>query len=143
VPTSLETNLARVRQRIARAASRAGRDPAAVALVAVTKDVSAELAAELCRLGQLDLGENRAADLALKAAELAALGPRWHFIGHLQRNKARRVVELAHSVHAIDSLRILETVDRVAGEIGRRPEMRPSVTWSSPARSSRTSRSGG
>ena len=104
-----------------------------VVLVAVTKSVEPEVAAELVRLGQVDLGENRAPELERKAAHFAeraatpgggkGLAPRWHFIGHLQRNKARRVVRLAHSIHSVDSLALLETLQRVAGEEGRRPRI--------------------
>ncbi|MDP6540376.1 MAG: YggS family pyridoxal phosphate-dependent enzyme [Planctomycetota bacterium] len=120
---SLQTDLDRVRRRIADAARCAGRDPAAVELLAVTKAVGAPMALALCRLGQLDLGENRLEGLAEKARYLAQAGvrPRWHFIGHLQRNKARRVVALADVIHSVDSLRLLETIARVAADQGRRP----------------------
>lgn len=116
---TLAANLDGVRARIADAARRAGRDPGAVRLVAVTKSVPAAVAAELARLGALDLGENRADALEEKAAALAPLAPRWHFVGHLQRNKARAVVRHAALVHSVDSLRLLETLDRLADEAGR------------------------
>lgn len=124
---TLQTNLLRVRAAIAAAARRAGRDPSEVSLVAVTKTVPAAVAAELVRLGQRDLGENRADVLEEKAAWFDsrgfgapdAGGPRWHFVGHLQRNKARRVVERAHVVHSVDSLQLLETLDRIAVDVGR------------------------
>lgn len=117
----LRDNLAAVRERLAQAAARAGRDPGAVTLVAVTKGTDAERAAELARLGELDLGENRAPELADKAAALAAegLAPRWHFLGHVQRNKARRIVELAHTIHSLDSLPLLATFARLADELDR------------------------
>jgi len=121
--TSLERNLARLRRRIAAAAEEAGRAAGEVELVAVTKTVDSRVAAELLRLGQRDLGENRASELERKAAQLAAggLGARWHFIGHVQRNKARRVVQHADVIHSVDSLRLLETLERTAEELGRRP----------------------
>ncbi len=123
VPTTLESNLERVRRRIADAALRAGRDPRAIELVAVTKAVSAERAAEIFALGVGDLGENRADDLCAKHAhfESRGLSARWHFIGHLQTNKARRVVECAHAIHSIDSRRLLDHVERIAAELGRAP----------------------
>lgn len=118
---TLAANLEGVRVRIADAARRAGRDPAAVQLVAVTKSVPAAVAAELVRLGAVDLGENRADVLEQKAAALAGVAPapRWHFVGHLQRNKARAVVRHAALVHSVDSLRLLEALERLAVELGR------------------------
>ena len=116
----LRDNLVAVRERLAQAAARAGRDPGAVTLVAVTKSATPAAAAELASLGALDLGESRVQPLAEKAAALAAAGlaPRWHFLGHVQRNKARRVVELAHTIHSLDSLALLETLARLALERG-------------------------
>jgi pyridoxal phosphate enzyme (YggS family) len=123
VPTTLETNLARLRGRIEAAARAAGRGP--VELVAVTKSVDPGLAADLVRAGQADLGESRAAELEAKARELARQGleARWHFVGHLQRNKARSVVERCDVIHSIDSLRLLETVARIADDVGRFPQV--------------------
>lgn len=117
----LAANVRAVLERIAAAARRVGRDPSDVRLVAVTKSVTSEVAAELVRLGVADLGENRADVLESKAADLAAAGlaPRWHFVGHLQRNKARAAARLASLVHSVDSVRLLETLDRLAGESGR------------------------
>ena len=117
----LETNLARVRERIEAASLAARRQPREIELVAVTKSVGAARAEALVRAGQLDLGESRAGDLAAKVQALAARGlpVRWHFIGHLQRNKARPVVEAADVIHSIDSVRLLETVARIAEDVGR------------------------
>jgi pyridoxal phosphate enzyme (YggS family) len=125
VDPKLQSNLAAVRARMADAARRGGRSPEGVRLVAVTKSVEPALAADLARLGQLDLGESRAAELERKAEHLGALGlaPRWHFVGHLQGNKVRRVVARAHSIHSIDSARLLEAVDRAAGDLGVRREV--------------------
>lgn len=118
---ALAENLAGVRERIRSAARRAGRDADAVRLVAVTKTVDAAVAAEIARLGVLDLGENRTDVLEAKAAEFARTGlaPRWHFVGHLQRNKAAAVARIASLVHSVDSVRLLETLDRLSGEAGR------------------------
>lgn len=124
-PTKLQENLRLVEERIERAARAAGREPSAVRLLAVTKGVPCELALELARLGRLDLGENRVEGLEEKAEGFARAGRavRWHFIGHLQRNKARRVLRHAAVVHSVDSLRLLETLERIASEEGRRPEI--------------------
>ena len=94
--------VAAVRERIAAAAERAGRDPDRVTLVAVAKLQPPEAARAAVAAGVPDLGENYAQELAAKAAEVQ--GARWHFIGRLQRNKARQLVELGALVHSLDSL---------------------------------------
>jgi len=125
VQKQLQNNLQAVRARIAAAAQQAGRPPADVQLVAVTKSVSSALAGALVDAGQLDLGENRVDELERKVHRLAEREPRprWHMIGHLQGNKVRRVVRLADAIHSIDSERLLGSVDRIADEEGRRPEL--------------------
>jgi len=122
---SLAANLGAVRGRIEAACGLAGRDPAGVRLLAVTKRVGVALTAELARLGQADLGENRVQDLARKAAALEQRGvqARWHMIGHLQRNKARKAVRSSDVIHSVDSERLLAALDRVAGEEGRAPQV--------------------
>ena len=99
--TLVAANLQRVRARIARATSEAGRPADSVRLIAVTKAVGPSCCAQLAELGQLDFGENRVDQLEAKSAALSARLPlaRWHLIGHLQRNKARRALSCAHSVH--------------------------------------------
>jgi hypothetical protein len=93
--------------------------------LAVTKKVRPEVAAALGALGQTDLGESRVPDLENKRAWLAEheTAARWHLIGHLQRNKARRAVQAADVIHSVDSLRLLEALERVAGEEGRAPRV--------------------
>jgi pyridoxal phosphate enzyme (YggS family) len=122
---SLRENLDSILQRIAAAARAAGRGPEEVGLLAVTKSVTVETAAALARLGVEDLGESRAPELERKVEALAALGlePHWHFIGHLQSNKVRRVVRLARSLHSIDSLELLERTAAIALEEERRPDV--------------------
>lgn len=122
VPTTLETNLASVRARIAAAAARAGRPEGAVRLVAVTKNVGTALAKRLCAAGAADLGENRAQELERKTAAFtrAGVGARWHFLGHLQRNKARSVAAHADVLHSLDSLRLAEALAQACAELGRR-----------------------
>lgn len=122
---TLKSNLDLVRARVAEAARAAGRSAQDVALVAVTKSVEPAVAADLVRLGQIDLGESRAAELERKDDHLRGLGlaPRWHFVGHLQGNKVRRVVARAVSIQSVDSLRLLEAIDRAAGELGRASEV--------------------
>lgn len=103
----LEKNLQIVRQEMADACKKAGRSPAEVTLVAVTKTVSQQTCNDLVRLGCLDLAENRPQVLWEKSA-LVDPQVRWHFIGHLQRNKSPRTVPLLHTMHALDSLRLAE-----------------------------------
>jgi pyridoxal phosphate enzyme (YggS family) len=114
----LQERFAHVGERIAAACARAGRAPSEVALVAVTKTVSAEVAACIAGLGVVDLGENRPQELWHKAAVLPTT-VRWHLIGHLQRNKLERTLPLVHTIHSVDSVRLLEALEREAQRLGR------------------------
>ncbi len=111
---TIAARLDAVRARIAAACMRAGRDPAEVALVAVTKTHPLAVVREAFAAGQVDLGENRAQELVPKAeaAAMAGLAPRWHFIGHLQRNKARDVLPHVHALHSLDSAALVAEIDR-------------------------------
>jgi hypothetical protein len=125
LPKRLHDNLRAVCGRIDAACARAGRPGGSVRLVAVTKSVAAPICGELAALGQVDLGESRAQALGPKVDWCAQRGldVRWHFLGHLQRNKARAVVRVADQIHSVDSARLLETVERVACEERRRPRI--------------------
>lgn len=118
--------LAAVRARIEAAARRAGRDPAGVRLIAVTKGVPAGRIREAVAAGLTAFGENRVQELVSKARELAGQrdgvsGPvAWHMIGHLQRNKVRHVVPVAAMLHSLDSLQLAVDLDRYLGRLGRR-----------------------
>lgn len=114
VADSIPDRLAAVQERIYRAAREAGRDPASVRLVAVSKLQPTSAIREAYAAGQRDFGENYVQELAQKAEELRDLSElRWHLIGHLQRNKARHVVGIASLVHTVDS-------EALAGELERR-----------------------
>ena len=115
----LEQNLSAVRERIAAAARAAGRDPAEVSLLAVSKTWPAEDVRGLAALGQLDFGENRAQELIGKAGELRDLAVRWHFIGQLQRNKAAAVARLGAVIHSVDRPALVGVLDRVGQETER------------------------
>lgn len=117
----LHDNLAAVRERIAAACRRAGRPPDAVRLVGVTKYVSADLAAALVSAGCGDLAESRPQALWAKAEALARVEPppRWHMVGHLQRNKVRRTIGLVSLLHSLDSRRLLDVLEAEARGIGR------------------------
>lgn len=111
-----------VRRRIAHAAISAGREPDSVRLVAVTKYAEPAWVRALLETGEVDLGENRPQQLE----ERAALFPdavHWHLIGHLQRNKIRRILPLVDLIHSLDTTRVVEAVDRVASELGLRPQI--------------------
>ncbi|TAM61788.1 MAG: YggS family pyridoxal phosphate-dependent enzyme [Chloroflexota bacterium] len=113
---------AAVLERIVAACLRTGRDPAGVALVAVSKTVPAERLAAAVAAGLTTLGENRVQELTAKAPLLP--GVAWHLIGHLQANKARTAVELCAAIEAVDSLALAERLARLVGE-GRRPSPGP------------------
>lgn len=112
----LAANLARTEAALAAACSRAGRARSDVTLVAVTKSVPIDVAAELVSLGVHDMGENRPQELWRKAAALPTT-VRWHLIGHLQRNKIDRTMPLVHRVHSVDSLRLLASLDAAPVEV--------------------------
>jgi pyridoxal phosphate enzyme (YggS family) len=110
----IRENLIRVRENIAAAAARAGRDPTQILLVGVTKYVEPEIARLLAEAGVRHLGESRPQELWKKADSLGDLGISWHLIGHLQRNKVKKTIELNAVIHSADSLRLLEEIDNHA-----------------------------
>jgi pyridoxal phosphate enzyme (YggS family) len=111
---TIAERLTEVRARIERAALASGRDPASIRLVAVSKTKSSEAVREAYAAGQRAFGENYAQELEAKAEACAGLaGIEWHFIGHLQTNKARVVARHAHCVHTVDSVPL-------ARELGKR-----------------------
>jgi pyridoxal phosphate enzyme (YggS family) len=103
---------------MARAAERAGRDPDDVVLVGVVKTVPAERVADAVELGLADLGENRVQEAEAKIAAVGRAAARWHLIGHLQRNKAARAIELFDRIHGVDGAAIAEAVSRRAVAAG-------------------------
>jgi len=108
-----------VKTAVAEAAKAAGRKPEDVKLVAVSKTFPAEDIAALYREGQRLFGENRLQELDPKAAALPA-DIQWQVIGHLQSNKAGRAVELAECIQSVDSVKLLNRLDRLAGEFGKK-----------------------
>jgi len=115
----LAVRLAAVRERIAGACQAAGRKPADVTLVAVTKTFPASDVRLLSELGVADFGENRDAEAAPKAAQCADLDLVWHFVGQLQTNKAASVVRYATFVHSVDRLRLVHALGAGARRAGR------------------------
>jgi pyridoxal phosphate enzyme (YggS family) len=122
-------NLRHVRQRIADACARTGRNPSEVSLVAVTKYAQLDWVRALVRQGEIELGESRPQQLVKRAAELA--GPvHWQLIGSLQRNKVRLVLPVVSRIHSVDSVRLLESIDRIAAELELRPRLLLEVRFS-------------
>ncbi|HEY5186435.1 MAG TPA: YggS family pyridoxal phosphate-dependent enzyme [Actinomycetes bacterium] len=116
----LAANLAEVHARIDAACRSAGRDPAEVTLVVVTKTWPADDVRLLAGLGVRDVGENRDQEAAPKAVACAGLGLRWHFVGQLQSNKAKSVVRYADVVHSVDRPHLVRALAAAAESAGRR-----------------------
>src|SRR5512143_3741475 len=112
---SIAENIARVRERIAAAARRAGRNPDEITLMAVSKTFSPERIREAYAAGLRVFGENRVQEFAAKADALRDLqGARWHLIGHLQSNKAAKAAEIFTAVDSVDSTRLAERLNAAA-----------------------------
>jgi pyridoxal phosphate enzyme (YggS family) len=114
---TLADRLGAVQTAVAHAAAEAGRDPAGITTVVITKFHPAELVRELAGLGVRDVGENRHQDAEPKAARLADLGLRWHFVGQLQSNKARAVLQYATVVHSVDRPSLVDALDAVGAPV--------------------------
>ncbi len=116
---TLRRRLDEIRGRIAAAAARSGRPAERVTLVGVTKTVAADVVAAAVAQGLHDLGENRVQEAQAKIAAVGRAAARWHLIGHLQRNKAGRAVELFDRVHSVDDAELAEALSRRAVAAGR------------------------
>ena len=108
----LRAGLARVGERIARSCADSGREPDDVRLVVVTKTFPASDVRLLAELGVTDVAENKQQELAHKCAELEDLDLRWHFVGHMQSNKAGAVAQDADVVHSLDRVKLVGPMDR-------------------------------
>jgi hypothetical protein len=114
----LETSLTSIQQRIARACARAGRDPASVTLLPVTKAQPPETINQAAKLGLTRFGENKVQEAKAKIP-LCSSRLRWHMIGHLQTNKCRDAVELFEMIQSVDSLRLAQEINRHADQAGK------------------------
>src|SRR4029077_12912367 len=108
----LAENLARVRERIGLAASRCGRHPEEITLIAVSKTHSARRIQQLYEAGVRHFGENRVQERESKLAHLSVFEAKWHMIGHLQKNKAARAAQLFDTIDSVDSAALAEKLDR-------------------------------
>ena len=121
-PDEIAANLEKVRATIAEAERKSGRAEGSVELVAVTKTHSAEVVQAAVDAGQLLFGENRVQEAKAKIPELPSK-LRWHLIGHLQSNKARPALTLFEMIHGVDSIDLLQHLNRVAGDLGVFPRV--------------------
>jgi pyridoxal phosphate enzyme (YggS family) len=112
--SSIADRFHRIMASVSDAAHRAGRSPESVRLVAVTKYATPDRMAEAHAAGIREFGENKVQDAVSKLAALAHLAPRWHFIGHLQTNKVKRVVGAFELIHSVDTWKLAEALSREA-----------------------------
>ena len=119
---SIAENLERVREQIAGAAARVGRVAEEIQLVAITKTHPAEKVREAIEAGQTLFGESRVQEARAKIPELPS-NLRWHFVGHLQKNKIRHALPLFEMIHSVDSLDLAQDINRIAEEQGMHPRV--------------------
>jgi pyridoxal phosphate enzyme (YggS family) len=120
---SVSARLAEVRARIDAAARGAGRDPSSVRLVAVSKTFPIDAVREACAAGHRDFGENRVQEALDKIGASTDLDLRWHLLGHLQTNKARKAAPAFAMIQSLDSVELLRKLDAAASESGRSPDL--------------------
>ena len=136
----IQKNVQAIRENIAAACGRAGREPGDVSIVAVTKSVDMPTIRNLIDAGVTDLGENRIQPLLARAEELKSIlqrrrtapvpDVRWHMVGHLQRNKVKAALGVVSLVHSVDSLRLAEELHNRAEQAGRRVDVMLQVNCS-------------
>ncbi len=119
---SVRENISSVLQRISSAALKAGRLPEEVELICVTKEADVHAVREAISCGITDIGENRVQDAISKHTAIGD-AVRWHMIGHLQSNKAKPAVEMFHLIHSVDSLRLMEELDKHSVRINKIQEI--------------------
>jgi pyridoxal phosphate enzyme (YggS family) len=120
---SLRARLNAVRDRMARAAERAGRDPATVRLIAISKTFGADHVRAAADAGQVDFGENKVQEALEKMDRTRDLGIRWHLVGHLQSNKAKKAGARFDVVHSVDGADLVRRLDEAAAGAGRKLEL--------------------
>ena len=121
--SSIADRLTEVRALIAAAARSVGRDPSSVRLIAVSKTFPLDLVREAYAAGQREFGENRVQEALEKIQDAGDLDIRWHLLGHLQTNKARRAAPAFAAIHSVDSLDLLRKLDAAAEDAGAAPRL--------------------
>jgi pyridoxal phosphate enzyme (YggS family) len=121
--STIADRLVAIRGRIAAAARSVGRDPSSIRLVAVSKTFPIDAVREAYAAGQRDFGENRVQEALQKIASGTDLDIRWHLLGHLQTNKARKAAPSFATIHSVDSVELLQKIDAAAAEAGHTPEL--------------------
>lgn len=116
---SIETRLRKVNERIRAAALACGRDPETVRLIAVSKTVPSDRVLAAIQAGVTDLGENYVQEAGEKIETLSKETVSWHFIGHLQSNKAKYAVKLFDLIHSVDSVKLARELDKRSGNVGK------------------------
>lgn len=120
--TAIATRLLGLRERMDDAAVKSGRVSAEIQLVAVSKTHPVEAICEAMEAGQRVFGENRVQEF-LGKVPLVPASAEWHFIGHLQKNKIRKILPVTTLIHGVDSLELAQGIDRIAEELGLRPRI--------------------
>jgi PLP dependent protein len=121
--SALRARLAAVRDRIGQAADRSGRDPSSIRLVAISKTFPADDIRAAAEAGQIDFGENKVQEALQKMDETTDLGIRWHLVGHLQANKARKAGSRFDVIHSVDDGALVAKLDEAAGAAGRQVQL--------------------
>ncbi|HOA31605.1 MAG TPA: YggS family pyridoxal phosphate-dependent enzyme [Clostridia bacterium] len=116
---NIERNIDELRERVAKSAAKSGRKPEDIQVVAVCKTVGVDEVIRAYNAGMIDFGENRAQDFLKKYENLADYNLNWHFIGHLQRNKVKYIVDKVKLIHSVDSIRLAKEIDIQARKIGK------------------------
>jgi len=120
--TSISESYELIKSQIRSAADKSGRDPKEIELIAVSKTWPTETISELVECGHKTFGENKVQELEVKSPSLSS-SLRWNFIGHLQKNKVRKVLPLAETIHSVDSLDIAKRINTIAHELGLFPKV--------------------
>jgi pyridoxal phosphate enzyme (YggS family) len=123
VDATIVANLQSVQARVDAAARRVDRDPQTIRLIAVSKTFSADHVRAAWSAGQHEFGENKVQEGLQKIAATADISIRWHLIGHLQSNKAKKAATGFHCIHSVDSVDLLRKLDAAAAEAGAAPEL--------------------
>jgi pyridoxal phosphate enzyme (YggS family) len=112
-------NIKQIYERVEKACHRVGRDPEQVILIGVAKTIPGASIRDAVAAGLTDIGENYVQEMRQKREELRDIAIRWHFIGHLQKNKVKSVIDSVHLIHSVDSLALGKEISKRAGTVNR------------------------